>query len=281
MMSKSPPFELLHGKAMSYNNWLDLDGGWQAAQDFSRPTVSIIKHGNPCGLAAADTLATAYEKALASDPVSAFGSIVSVNRALDAAAATLMGKLFVEVVAAPEFEPEALEILMRKKNLRIVRPTGSAPSPLSLRSIQGAVLVQQLDRSQEDMAPENWQIVSQRQPSRQQLADLAFAWRVARHVKSNAIIFAADEATVGIGAGQMSRVDSVMLAAHKAGERSQGAVMASDAFFPFADGIEAAAGHGIACVVQPGGSVRDEEVIEAVDRLELVMAFTGVRHFKH
>lgn len=275
------PFVVLHGKEMSYNNWLDLDGSWQIAQDFPDPTVAIIKHGNPCGLASADTLAEAYEKALAGDPVSAFGGIIAVNRPLDLAAAEKMAKLFVEVVAAPAYEPEALALFKHKKNLRIVQPAGVMLRPLSLRSIYGGVLVQELDTSQTDMDPANWQVVSRRQPSDAQLADLAFAWRVARWVKSNAIVFVHDQATVGIGAGQMSRVDSVMLAGHKAGDRSRGAVMASDAFFPFADSVEQAAKQGITAVVQPGGSMRDEEVIAAVDALGLVMVLTGARHFRH
>jgi len=278
---ETAPFTVLHGKEMSYNNWLDLDGSWQSAQDFREPTVAIIKHGNPCGLASADTLAHAYEKAFACDPDSAYGSIISVNRSLDAATARLMTSLFVEVIAAPAYDEEALEILTKKKNLRVVMPTGLPARALSLRSIYGGVLVQELDRSQIDMLPDNWEIVSRRQPTPEQLADLAFAWRVARHVKSNAIVFVKDRATVGVGAGQMSRVDSVMLAGHKAGDRARDAVMASDAFFPFADGIVAAAKHGIVAVVQPGGSVRDEEVIAAVDDLGLVMAYTGVRHFRH
>ncbi len=275
------PFVVLHGKEMSYNNWLDLDGSWQSAQDFADPTVAIIKHGNPCGLASAASLAEAYEKALASDPDSAFGSIISVNRPLDAAAARLMSALFMEVIAAPAYDDDALDILIKKKNLRVVGPAGVPSRRISLRSIDGGVLVQELDRSQEDMDPDNWRIVSRRQPSAEQLADLAFAWRVARHVKSNAIVFVKDRATVGVGAGQMSRVDSVMLAGYKAGDRARGAVMASDAFFPFADGIVAAAKHGIEALVQPGGSVRDDEVIAAVDELGLVMACTGTRHFRH
>ncbi len=278
---EAAPFTVLHGKEMSYNNWLDLDGAWQAAQDFPQPTVAIIKHGNPCGLASAADLATAYDKALASDPVSAFGGIIAVNRPFDLAIAQRLGDLFAEVVAAPSFEEDALAFLRKKKNLRIVQATGTALRPLSLRSIYGGVLVQEVDRSQTDMDPANWRIVSQLQPTAAQLADLAFAWRVARHVKSNAIVYVQDQATVGVGAGQMSRVDSTMVAGHKAGERAHGAVMASDAFFPFADGIEAAASYGIAAVVQPGGSVRDDEVIAAADRLGLVMAFTGTRHFKH
>ncbi|MEX1019782.1 MAG: bifunctional phosphoribosylaminoimidazolecarboxamide formyltransferase/IMP cyclohydrolase [Litorilinea sp.] len=275
------PFVVLHGKEMSYNNWLDLDGSWQAAQDYAEPTVAIIKHGNPCGLASASSLEVAYEKALACDPVSAFGGIISVNQPLDRATAARIADLFVEVVAAPAYDDDALDVLLRKKNLRLVQPTGVPTRPLSLRSIFGGVLVQEIDASQNDMDPANWQIVSKAQPTEAQLADLAFAWRTARWVKSNAIVYVQDQATVGIGAGQMSRVDSVMMASHKAGDKAQGAVMASDAFFPFADGIEEAAKAGIAAVVQPGGSVRDDEVIEAVDRLGLVMALTGARHFRH
>ena len=277
----SAAFEQLHGQEMSYNNWLDLDGSWQAAQDFDAPTVAIIKHSNPCGLASAETLANAYDSALASDPVSAFGSIISVNRRLDGATAERMAKLFIEIVAAPSYDDEALAILQRKKNLRILRAAGTVPSQLSIRTVYGGALVQEPDNSRDDLEPANWQIVTQIRPDASQLEDLAFAWRVCRHVKSNAIVYARDRATVGVGAGQMSRVDSVMLAGHKAGDRARGAVMASDAFFPFADGIEAAAAHGVAAVVQPGGSIRDEEVIESCDRLGLVMALTGTRHFRH
>jgi phosphoribosylaminoimidazolecarboxamide formyltransferase/IMP cyclohydrolase len=280
-IGENPAFEVLHGKEMSYNNWLDLDGAWAAAQDFAEPTVAIIKHGNPCGLASAAKLATAYAKALACDPASAYGGIIAVNRTLDAETVEQIGNLFVEVIAAPAYEDAALAALQRKKNLRLLVSSGSLLRPISLRSIVGGVLIQELDRSQEDMQPAAWQIVSRRQPTAEQLADLAFAWRTARHVKSNAIVYAKELATVGVGAGQMSRIDSVMMAGHKAGDRSRGAVMASDAFFPFPDGIEAAAKHGITAVVQPGGSVRDQEVIDAVDRLGLVMCYTGTRHFKH
>jgi len=275
------PFVQLHGKEMSYNNWLDLDSSWRAAQDFAEPTVAIIKHGNPCGLACGESLAMAYVKALASDPVSAFGSVISVNGTVDSSLAQRLSDLFVEVIAAPDYEAEALKILQRKKNIRLLQSTDRVPQNLNIRTIYGAVLVQEQDYSQHDMDPANWQVVSQRQPTEGQLADLAFAWRVARHVKSNAIIYVKDQATVGVGAGQMSRVDSVMVAGHKAGDQAMGAVMASDAFFPFADGIEAAAKYGIAAVVQPGGSVRDQEVIAAVDKLGLVMMFTGARHFRH
>jgi len=279
--SVQPAFEQLHGKEMSYNNWLDLDGSWLSAQDFADPTVSIVKHGNPCGLASGKTLADAYQKALASDPVSAFGSIVSVNRPLDRETAEMLSELFVEVIAATDYEADALELLKKKKNLRLLQANPIIAQKLTLRTIYGGLLVQELDQSQADMDPSTWRVASKKEPLPEQLADMVFAWRVARHVKSNAIIFARNQATVGIGAGQMSRIDSVMLAGHKAGKRAAGSVMASDAFFPFADGIEAAAKYGIVALVQPGGSVRDDEVIAAADRLGLVMAFTGTRHFKH
>ena len=217
------PFEQLHGKEMSYNNWLDLDGSWRAAQDFAAPTVAIIKHGNPCGLASAVELAMAYDKALVSDPVSAFGSVISVNRTLDVATAQKLREVFVEIVAAPDYEAGALEILQRKQNIRILRANKISEQPLTLRSVYGGVLVQDVDASQDDMDAAQWRVVSKVQPSDVQLADLAFAWRTARWVKSNAIVFARDEATVGVGAGQMSRVDAVMLAAHKAGARAQAA----------------------------------------------------------
>ncbi|MBW7882892.1 MAG: bifunctional phosphoribosylaminoimidazolecarboxamide formyltransferase/IMP cyclohydrolase [Caldilineaceae bacterium] len=276
-----PAFEVLHGKEMSYNNWLDLDGAWNAAQDYPEPTVAIIKHGNPCGLASASTLVDAYAKALASDPVSAFGGIVATNRPVDLQYAEQMAGIFLEVIAAPAYEEDALALLRKKKNLRLLVYTGTPLRPLSLRSIIGGVLVQEIDRSQADMDPAAWQVVTERKPTAAQLADLAFAWRAARHIKSNAIVYVKDCATVGVGAGQMSRVDSVMMAGHKAGDRSRGAVMASDAFFPFPDGIEAAAKHGITAVVQPGGSVRDDEVIAAANNLGLAMCFTGTRHFRH
>ncbi|MER2599190.1 MAG: bifunctional phosphoribosylaminoimidazolecarboxamide formyltransferase/IMP cyclohydrolase [Caldilineales bacterium] len=272
-------FTQLGGKEMSYNNWLDMDAAWVLAQEFSPPTVCIIKHTNPCGVASADDLVTAYMRALAADPVSAFGGIVAVNRTADLALAGQMADLFVEVVIAPDYTEEALARFRRKANLRILQPTGGVDAALTLRSIHGGLLVQGADLSHEPAA--SWQVVTARQPSAAELADLDFAWRVARHTKSNAIVFAQDAATVGVGAGQMNRVDSVHLAARRAGERSHGAVLASDAFFPFADGVEAAAAAGIVAVVQPGGSVRDAEVIAACDRLGLAMCFTGSRHFRH
>ena len=287
------PFEQLGGKEMSYNNWLDMDAAWGLAQEFAAPTVCIIKHTNPCGVASGGSLAEAYPRALASDPLSAFGGIIAVNRTADLALAEAMADLFVEVVVAPDYTEEALAKYRRKANLRILRPT---PRPFaepqgdtsavmlraaeaSLRTIQGGLLAQAPDAQIEPAA--SWQVVTQRQPSVAELADLDFAWRVAKHTKSNAIVFVKDQATVGVGAGQMSRVDSVYLAARRAGERSVGSVMASDAFFPFPDGVEAAAAAGVTAVAQPGGSVRDADVIAACDRLGLAMGFTGARHFRH
>ncbi len=277
------PFEQLGGKEMSYNNWLDMDAAWGLAQEFAAPTVCIIKHTNPCGVASAASLAEAYPRALASDPVSAFGGIIAVNRTADLALAEAMADLFVEVVIAPDHDEDALERLRRKKNLRILRPTASPvmlrSAEASLRTIHGGLLAQTPDAQIEPAAA--WQVVTTRQPTPAELADLDFAWRVAKHTKSNAIVFVKDQATVGVGAGQMSRVDSVYLAARRAGERSVGSVMASDAFFPFPDGVEAAAVVGVTAVAQPGGSVRDADVIAACDRLGLAMCFTGARHFRH
>ena len=272
-----PAFEQLQGKALSYNNLGDLHGAWGSVNEFETPAVAIIKHANPCGLAAGDDLVGAFQKALASDPVSAYGSVITVNRPVDLALVEAIGKLFVEVLAAPDFTPEALERLAKKKNLRVMRATGAARFPLQLMTVEGGLLVQTLD--DQDVA--KTEVVSKRQPGEQEMADLLFAWRVAKWVKSNAILFAKNRATVGVGAGQMSRVDAVRYAGIKAGENAQGAVMSSDAFFPFPDGIEAAAEFGVTAVIQPGGSIRDDEVIAAVDRLGLAMVFTGMRHFRH
>lgn len=275
------PFRQLHGKPMSFNNWLDLDGSWRAAHAFAEPTVSIVKHGNPCGIASAANLCQAYTDALSSDPVSAFGSIVSCNRILDAETAASMTKLFVEVIVAPDFAPQALAQLRKKKNIRILQSCPAQDSPYRLQSVLGGVLVQDQDAGTDDLDPAQWTCVTQRQPSAQELESMAFAWNVARFVKSNAIVLVQGTGTVGIGAGQMSRLDSVHLASRKAGDRAQGAVLASDAFFPFPDGIEEAARAGICAVVQPGGSMRDRKVIQAADDLGLSMVFTGTRHFRH
>jgi len=275
------PFVQLQGKAMSFNNWLDLDAAWQANQGFAKPTVAIVKHGNPCGMASGTTLAAAYEAALASDPVSAFGSVISCNHAVDAETASLLSQLFVEVLAAPAYDPAARALLAKKKNVRLLQPKPVATSPWRVRSIWGGYLVQARDASSPDLDSDTWTCVTAVRPSPDQVQSMVFAWQVAKYVKSNAIVFARGEATVGIGAGQMSRLDSVHMAAIKAGARAQNAVMASDAFFPFPDGIETAAAAGIKAVVQPGGSLRDKAVIEAADRLGLCMLFTGHRHFLH
>ncbi len=277
-----PAFEQVGGlKALSYNNLADLEAAWLMPAEFERPAVAIIKHANPSGLAVADDLITAFDRALSCDPVSAFGSIIATNRPVDADFVKNIGRLFVEVLAAPAFTDEALQILARrKKNCRVMRWTGQASAPTTvLREVHGGLLVQTADDA--PFSEETWTVASARQPTEAEMRDLRFCWVAAKHVKSNAIVFSKDEATVGVGAGQMNRVDSVRVGAFRAGDRAKGAVLASDAFFPFADGIEAAAASGITAVVQPGGSIRDAEVIEAVDKLGLAMVFTGRRHFRH
>ncbi|NPA26942.1 MAG: bifunctional phosphoribosylaminoimidazolecarboxamide formyltransferase/IMP cyclohydrolase [Chloroflexi bacterium] len=277
-------FQQLHGKAMSYNNWLDLDAAWRASRDFDVPAVVIVKHGNPCGIGTGETVAGAYRRALASDPVSAFGSVIAVRGVVDAEAAEAMRDLFIEVLAADGFTEAALARLKRKsKNLRLLQARHVAPPAWEVRSTVAGWLLQTPDVEPED--PSSWRVVTRRAPSPQEWEGLIFAWRAVKHVKSNAIVLARQIdgawATVGIGAGQMSRVDAVHLAVYKAGERAQGAMLASDAFFPFPDGIEAAAAAGVTAVVQPGGSKRDADVIAAADRLGLAMVFTGRRHFRH
>ncbi|MCU0306987.1 MAG: bifunctional phosphoribosylaminoimidazolecarboxamide formyltransferase/IMP cyclohydrolase [Thermoleophilia bacterium] len=276
----------LHGKDLSYNNLLDVDSARGLVAEFELPAVAIIKHNNPCGCAMATDLVTAYDRALACDPVSAFGGVFAVNRTVDLALAERLAEMFVEVLWAPAYEPEALEVLTRKKNVRLLevgdqrRP--SNPGEPDLRRVLGGLLVQDQDSAAEERA--SMQVVTSHAPSEAQWGDLLFAWRVAKHVKSNAIIFVRDLATVGIGAGQMSRVDSVRLAIEKAaaaGLAVPGAALASDAFFPFADGPQAAIDAGVTSIVQPGGSVRDQEVVEAVERQGVAMVFTGRRHFRH
>ena len=282
---------LLQGKPLSYNNLLDLDAAWRAACDFPDPTVVIVKHTNPCGLASADSLAAAYGPALAGDPVSAFGSIIAVNRVFDGEIARRLGGLFVECIAAPGFTAEAREVLAARQKLRLLEmawhpdagPQEPPQWPWEVRSVRGGLLVQERDVDSEDES--NWQVVTRRSPTAEEWAALRFAWRAVKHVKSNAIVLArrlgSGPALVGVGAGQMSRVDAVRLAVHKAEERAQGAVMASDAFFPFPDGVEEAARAGVTAVIQPGGSLRDAEVIAAADEAGLAMVFTGRRHFRH
>jgi phosphoribosylaminoimidazolecarboxamide formyltransferase/IMP cyclohydrolase len=271
---------LLQGKPLSYNNLLDLDAAWSAARSFEEPTIVIVKHLSPCGIASAERLAAAFPAALTSDPVSAFGGVIAANRPLDCATAKEMHELFVEAIAAPGFGDEALECFaQRKPNCRLVAISLPVEEGWSLRSVAGGLLVQSLDRG--DPPEVEWQVVTQRQPADDELAALRFAWQACRHVKSNAIVLARKGATVGIGGGLPSRLDAVKLAVTKAGERTRGAVMASDAFFPFPDAVEVAAEVGVTAVIQPGGSVRDKAVIAAADRLGLAMVFTGVRHFRH
>jgi phosphoribosylaminoimidazolecarboxamide formyltransferase/IMP cyclohydrolase len=244
--------------------------------------VAILKHNNPCGLASDDTLAQAFPTALAGDPVSAFGSVISVNRVFDEAVARALGTLFVEAIAAPGFTQEAAAYMAaHKKNCRLLDMSNQADGslPWELRSIKGGILAQERDECRDK--PSEWKTVTERQPTPEEWAALEFGWKAVAHIKSNAIVLCGPRAIHGVGAGQMSRVDAVRLAVAKAGERSKGSVMASDAFFPFADGVEEAASTGVTAVIQPGGSVRDEEVVAAADRLGLTMIFTGRRHFRH
>ena len=270
----------LHGRELSYNNLMDADAAWRTVSDFAEPTVAVVKHNNPCGLASRSAIAEAYHLSYEGDTVSAFGGIVAFNRIVDAASAQAMDPVFYEVVIAPGYDDDALEILRRKRNLRIL-VIGAAPlkAALDLRPISGGMLVQGADDITED--PAAWRTVTEREPSEAERQDLTFAWKAAKHIKSNAIVFAKDRALVGMGAGQPNRVVSVHLSQRIAGENAKGAVLASDAFFPFADNIELAAEAGVTAIVQPGGSVRDEEVIAAADKTGLAMVFTGVRHFRH
>ena len=284
--------EQVQGKALSYNNFNDTDAAFELVAEFDQPALAIIKHANPCGVACADTVAEAYPRALACDPVSAFGGVVALNRTLDGATAEAIAGIFTEIIIAPDANADARRVLAAKKNLRLLL-TGAMPDPAepgtALRAIAGGWLLQGRDNARTD--PRSFKVVTKRAPDAREIADLAFAFTVAKHVKSNAIVYARDMATVGIGAGQMSRVDSARIAAWKAEEaakaageetpRTQGSVVASDAFFPFADGLLAASGAGATAVIQPGGSVRDEEVIAAADEAGLAMVFTGTRHFRH
>jgi len=271
--------EQLHGKELSYNNLVDLDAAWQLIQEFDGPAAAIIKHTNPCGCAAHEALAEAYRKALEADPISAFGGVLAFNRELDAATAGEVGKLFAEAIAAPAFSADALQILTAKKNLRLIRVSPLSKPELVIKSISGGLLAQTADVAPLDKA--SLQVKTTRQPSPEEWDALRFGWRVCKHVKSNAIVYARARQIVSVGAGQMSRVDSVKVGAMKALLPLAGTVLASDAFFPFPDGIEEAAKHGVTAVIQPGGSVRDQEVIAAANLLNLAMVFTGIRHFRH
>ncbi len=273
----------LQGKELSYNNLVDLDAAWNLVTEFSRPAVAIIKHNNPCGVAEQESLLDAYLKALACDPVSAFGGVLAFNRVLDAAAADEVGKLFVECIVAPGYEEAALQKFASKKNLRLLEmPREARVEELELKRISGGVLVQEADRH--ELTESDLKVVTDRAPTQAELRSLLFGWKVCKHVKSNAIVFAREGCTVGIGAGQMSRVDSVKIAVIKAATAAlslAGSAVASDAFFPFPDGVEEAGKAGATAVIQPGGSVRDADVIAAANKLGMTMVFSGVRHFRH
>ena len=271
----------LHGKEMSYNNYVDVEAAWRAAYDHADPAVAIIKHTNPCGIAVGANIESAYLKAHACDPISAFGGVIAANREVNETVAKAVSEVFTEVIAAPSFTKAALEILSQKPSIRILTIEPTAPL-LELRPILGGALVQNFDRiDAEGDAPGNWQLVAGKAATPEQLKDLQFAWKAVRAVKSNAILLANDLAAVGIGMGQVNRVDSARLAVSRAGDRASGSVAASDAFFPFADGLEILLAAGVSAIVQPGGSVRDNEVIEAANKLGATMYFTGVRHFAH
>jgi phosphoribosylaminoimidazolecarboxamide formyltransferase/IMP cyclohydrolase len=271
----------LHGRELSFNNLMDADAAWRIVTDFLEPTVVILKHGNPCGLASHENQTEAYSRAYQGDPISAFGGIVAYNRTVTVDAARHMSSIFFEVIIAPAYDPDAIEVLTKKRNLRIlsVESQTGAATGLDLRTISGGILVQTPDTIKEN--PDNWKTTTDRAPTTQELRDLVFAWKAAKHVKSNAIVLAKDRTLMGMGAGQPNRVVSVHLSQRAAGHHSLGCVLASDAFFPFPDNIELAAEAGVTAIVQPGGSIRDDEIIEAANKYNLTMVFTGVRHFRH
>jgi len=269
----------LHGKELSYNNIVDMEAAWNMVWEFTDPAACIIKHTNPCGAATAATLHDAYVNAYAADSVSAFGGIVALNREVDAATAEEMSKIFLEVIMAPAFTKEALHILEGKKNIRLIELSKPESGQVTVKKVSGGLLVQTEDDIQEDRA--NYKVVTKVQPTEEQWKALEFAWKLVKHVKSNAILISNEKRTLGVGAGQMNRVGSAKIALEQAGEAAKGAVLASDAFFPFGDTVETAAKHGIAAIIQPGGSIRDEESIKAADEAGIAMVFTSIRHFKH
>ena len=273
--------EQLSGPEISFNNVLDGEAAWRVVSDFAEPAAAVVKHNNPCGLSADEDQTEAYRKAYEGDSMSAYGGIVAFNRTLTAATARTMRGVLYHVVIAPDFEPEALEVLKRRRQARVLRaaPARGPTEGFDVRKVSGGAMLQAVDDIPVDTS--SWETRSKREPTESELRDLAFAWRAAKHVRSNSIVLAKDLALVGMGAGQPNRVTSVHLALRVAGERSKGSVLASDAFFPFADGVELAAEGGVTAVAEPGGSLRDDEVIEAADRLGLALVFTGSRHFKH
>ncbi|NDK88681.1 bifunctional phosphoribosylaminoimidazolecarboxamide formyltransferase/IMP cyclohydrolase [Gordonia desulfuricans] len=274
--------EQLHGKEMSYNNYTDSDAAWRSAHDFDQPAVAIIKHANPCGIAVGADIGEAHRKAHACDPVSAYGGVIAANREITVEMAEQVAEIFTEVIIAPGFADGALSVLQRKKNIRILRAVPPQRAGIETRPISGGLLMQQrdvLDAAGDD--PANWTLVSGAPATPEVLADLEFAWRACRSVKSNAILLAKDGASVGVGMGQVNRVDSAHLAVNRAGERAAGSAAASDAFFPFPDGLEVLIAGGVTAVVQPGGSIRDTEVIEAASEAGITLYLTGARHFAH
>jgi phosphoribosylaminoimidazolecarboxamide formyltransferase/IMP cyclohydrolase len=278
-------FEKLHGKELSFNNILDISAAANLISEFTAPTVAILKHTNPCGIGSDDDLRQAWEKAFATDKQAPFGGVIICNRPVDEALAKSISEIFSEVIIAPEFEAEARTLFQKKKNLRLIRaltPATPEKQPQDIRSVAGGLLVQ--DKDSGELVDLATKVVSARQPTEAELAAMIFGWRVVKHVKSNAIVFACADRTLGIGAGQMSRVDASRIAVWKATEAGlslEGSAVASDAFFPFADGLLAAADAGATCAIQPGGSVRDDEVIAAADDRDMAMIFSGVRHFRH
>lgn len=274
----------LQGKELSYNNLVDLEAARRVIAEFAQaetqPTVAILKHNNPCGVAQGETLLQAYEKALAADSVSAFGGIVAMNRPIDSDTAQVLTKTFLECIVAPDCQPEAAAVLQAKSNLRVlVLPDLVSGPAVTVKAIAGGWLAQAADETL--TLPSDWQIATQAQPTEAQLAELLFAWKVVKHIKSNAIVVTKDHTTLGVGAGQMNRVGSVNIALQQAGEQAQGGTLASDGFFPFDDSVRTAAAAGITAIIQPGGSIRDKDSIQAADELGIVMAFTGTRHFLH
>ncbi len=275
-----PDAEVLHGKALSFNNYLDLQAAWSAALDFDQPAAVVIKHSNPCGLATADTLVQAYQWAHESDPVSAFGSVVAFNREVDVATAETIGGFFVEAIIAPGYADEALNLLKRKADRRLLQlpMPEDGSSGWDMRRIKGGMVLQDFD---EGPSGEQWEVVTKRSPTEDEARSLRFVWEVGKHVKSNSIVLARGTRTVGVGAGQMSRVDAARIAVFKAGDRSKGTVVASDAFFPFPDAVEVVCEAGATAIIQPGGSKRDSEAIAAADKYGAAMVLTRVRHFRH
>jgi phosphoribosylaminoimidazolecarboxamide formyltransferase/IMP cyclohydrolase len=268
----------LQGKELSFNNFVDLDACWDLVQEFDEPAAIIVKHTNPCGAAIGDTILDAYQKALACDPVSAYGGVIGINRIVDGEAADEIAKIFVEAIAAPGFTPEARERFAAKKNLRLVEVHSGEARPV-IKHVSGGLLLQDADTGH--ITESDLKVVTWRPPTADEIRSLLFAWRVVKHVKSNAIVYAKNGQTVGVGAGQMSRVDAARFGAMKAVLPLKGSVAASDAFFPFPDGLQSVSAAGATAVIQPGGSVRDEEVIAAADKLGMAMVFTGIRHFRH